>query len=94
MPLVSSLKYNALTRQAEDVIREYMQQAKAPSPISRQQMCEDIALGAFILWSHLACEAALASSSLSALRDYEDDRLRLEAMTRGIASLPGGNIKP
>ncbi|WP_186038830.1 hypothetical protein [Burkholderia gladioli] len=88
MPLVSSLTYDAMTRQTVDVIRKYMQQAKASSPISRQQMCEDVALGAFILWSHLACEAALASSSLSALRDYEADRIRLEAMIQASHRFP------
>ncbi|MBW5286675.1 hypothetical protein [Burkholderia gladioli] len=81
MPLVSALTYDALTCQTESVIREYMQRAKAAPCISRQQICEDIALGAFVLWSHLACEAALASPCLTALCDYEADMIRLEALT-------------
>ncbi len=88
MPLVSSLTYDALTRQTEHVIREYMLQASASSRLSRQQIYEDVALGALILWSHLACEAALSSSSLTALRDYEADMIRLEALTRRSRDFP------
>ncbi|MDN7919308.1 hypothetical protein QZM99_14560 [Burkholderia gladioli] len=88
MPLVSTVTYDALTYQTESVIREYMQRAKAASCISRQQICEDIALGAFVLWSHVACEAALASSCLTALRDYEADMIRLEALTRASRRFP------
>ncbi|WP_186075391.1 hypothetical protein [Burkholderia gladioli] len=82
MPRVSALTYDALTRQTERIIRQYMQRAKVTSRLSRQQIYEDVALGAFVLWSHLACEAALATPCLTALRDYEADMVRLEALTR------------
>ncbi|CAG9235874.1 conserved hypothetical protein [Burkholderia gladioli] len=82
MSLASFLTYDALTCKTESVICEYMQRARAAPCISRQQICEDIALGAFVLWSHLACDAALASPCLTALRDYEADTIRLEALTR------------
>ncbi|GLZ23314.1 hypothetical protein Bpla01_68420 [Burkholderia plantarii] len=82
MPLASSLTYDILTRQTEFVIREHMQQARASSRLPRQQIYEDTALGAFILWTTLACEAAMASLYLTALRDYETDVIRLEALTR------------
>ncbi len=81
MPLESALTYDTLTCQAERIIRDYMQRANAAPRMSRQQIYEDVALGALILWSHLACEAALASPSLTALRDYEADMIRLRTLT-------------
>ncbi|NIE82380.1 MULTISPECIES: hypothetical protein [unclassified Burkholderia] len=82
MSLEITLSLEVLTVETERVIHQYMRRADQASHPSRKALYEDVALGAFLLWSHLACEASTKNPSPTALRDYDAAMNRLQALTQ------------
>ncbi|MBU9192973.1 hypothetical protein KTD33_00300 [Burkholderia gladioli] len=75
-----NVSYDELTREAERIIHANQERAACTFNAEQRQFHLDIALGAFVLWTHLASTAALRGQASADQVQFERDRNSFETL--------------